>query len=206
MIIEGMHTALTRVAAVTLFAVLLAAPAPVGAWGFEAHWFIADSAIALLPADAAVLRGQSRAAFVAARRSTRTPGGTPAIRARSRTNHHLDFDCRRLRQGSLSRVAARLQCRGGQVRPARASRPTARCRGGPRRSTATCAGRSTATSAQGPSAGSHIVHNRGVAGALRRRRPSATARGRNYDGQAGGQRGIHTRFEAYLFERYQPAD
>jgi hypothetical protein len=25
----------------------------------------------------------------------------------------------------------------------------------------------------------------------------------NYDGQAGNQRGIHTRFEAYLFERYR---
>jgi hypothetical protein len=25
----------------------------------------------------------------------------------------------------------------------------------------------------------------------------------NYDGQAGGQRGIHTRFEAYLFERFR---
>ena len=59
-----MHIALTRVAALALFFALVAAPTPAYAWGYEAHWFIMDRAIALLPAPLRPLFEKHRALVV----------------------------------------------------------------------------------------------------------------------------------------------
>ena len=59
-----MHIALTRVAVATLFSAVLAAPAPAYAWGYDAHWFIMDRAIALLPAPMRPLFEKHRALVV----------------------------------------------------------------------------------------------------------------------------------------------
>lgn len=78
-----------RVTAV-LFLVLLAAPVPARAWGFDAHRFIADRAIDLLPAALKPLF-EKRRAFIAERAIDpdlwRTAGWE-----QEPSNHFLDFD------------------------------------------------------------------------------------------------------------------
>ena len=86
-----------------------------------------------------------------ARRSIPTPGGTRASRRgvpESLPRPRLGG----LRQGPVRRAAARLHGRGGQVRARRASTRTARCRGAPRRCSATCAARSRPTAGAARSA------------------------------------------------------
>ncbi len=59
-----MHSAVTRVAATTALLALLVVPTPAYAWGYEAHWFIMERAIALLPAPMRPLFEKHRALVV----------------------------------------------------------------------------------------------------------------------------------------------
>ena len=84
------------------------------AWGFEAHKFIADRMIALLPAELKPLF-EKRRAFIVERaidpdlwRNVGWEEEPP--------NHFLDFDLRGLRPVSVHGAAARLRRRGAEVR------------------------------------------------------------------------------------------
>jgi hypothetical protein len=59
-----MPTALTRTVAALVVATALAIPPPAYAWGYDAHWFIMDRAIALLPAQLRPLFEKHRALVV----------------------------------------------------------------------------------------------------------------------------------------------
>src|SRR5690606_29467378 len=68
----------------------VAAPVPAFAWGFEAHKFIADQAIALLPPEIRPLFERHRAAFVA--RSIDPDTWRAAGFEAESPNHFLDLD------------------------------------------------------------------------------------------------------------------
>ena len=85
-----MHTASARAAAMALFVALLAAPAPADAWGYDAHFFIMDRAIALLPAPMRPLFEKHRALVV--QRAIDPDTWRNAGFEEEYPNHFLDLD------------------------------------------------------------------------------------------------------------------
>ena len=123
--------------AAVLLAAFVALPSPAGAWGFEAHKFIADRMIALLPAELKPLF-EKRRAFIVERaidpdlwRNVGWEEEPP--------NHFLDFD-----HEAFGPYPVRRRCRATTTRRCRSSARTfiARaghcCRGARRSSTAAC--------------------------------------------------------------------
>jgi hypothetical protein len=85
-----MPTALTRMVAALVFCVALAVPEPAYAWGYEAHWFIMDRAIALLPAQLRPLFEKHRALVV--QRAVDPDTWRTAGFDEEYPNHFLDLD------------------------------------------------------------------------------------------------------------------
>ena len=79
-----------RVVVACLAALLVLAPARVDAWGFEAHWFIMDRAIALLPAPMRPLFEKHRAMVV--QRAVDPDTWRTADFEEEYPNHFLDLD------------------------------------------------------------------------------------------------------------------
>ena len=86
-----MTTAKAFASAAVFGALLMAVPAPTAAWGFDAHQFIADKAIALLPPELRPFFEANRAAFV--ERSVDPDSWQNAgYRAFEAPHHQLDLD------------------------------------------------------------------------------------------------------------------
>lgn len=85
-----MRTAVVRAVTVAALGVFLAAPTPAYAWGFEAHWFIMDRAIALLPAAIQPFFEKNRAAVV--QRAIDPDTWRSAGFEEESPNHFLDLD------------------------------------------------------------------------------------------------------------------
>ncbi len=121
-------------------------PTP-SAWGFEAHKFITEQMIALLPAELRPLFERKKAYLIERCvdpdlwRDRRMGDRGPASLRRSGL----------LRRLSVHRAAARVRSRGPEVRPRRRFTSRDCCRGGPRNSTAACSARSKASSVPSPS-------------------------------------------------------
>ena len=121
--------------AAALLALVIAIPSSVSAWGFEAHKFIADRMIALLPAELRPLFEKRRAFIV--ERAIDPDLWRNAGWEQEPPNHFLDIDSRR-----SARIHS-IGCRG-TIRPrsrnlAKTSlRRRACCRGGRRNSTDGC--------------------------------------------------------------------
>jgi hypothetical protein len=79
-----------RVASFVMLVLLLALPAPAHAWGFEAHHFIMDKAIALLPAELRPLFEKNRAMVV--ERAIDPDTWREAGFTEEPPNHFLDID------------------------------------------------------------------------------------------------------------------
>ena len=121
--------------AAVLLAAFVALPSPARAWGFEAHKFIADRMIALLPAELKPLF-EKRRDFIVERaidpdlwRNVGWEEEPP--------NHFLDLDFG-FGPYPFDGAAARLRRGGAEVRQGRDHTSRARCRGGRRNSTAGC--------------------------------------------------------------------
>lgn len=187
--------------AVLAAALVTAVPEPTAAWGWEAHQFIAGKAIALLPAELRPFFEANRAAFV--ERSI-DPDTWQSVGYDSLESHHhqLDFDwdgygpypflgLPRDYTAAVAKFGVRRIESNGTL-PWRADEMYGNLR--------------RAFTGYGPqgSFGRHaIVHNAAwlahyVTDGFQPQHAVI-----NYDGQAGNQRGIHTRFEALLFERYR---
>lgn len=189
-----------RGAVVGLLVLLLGTPTPASAWGYEAHMFIAEKAIALLPPELRPFFEANRSAFVERTIDPDTwrdvgndDGEAP--------NHQLDFDwdgygkypflgLPRDYTAAVAKFGRRRIAANGTL-PWR----TDEMHGNLRRAFNAYAG-------QGRFGRFAIVQNAAwlthyVSDGFQ---PLHSVS--NYDGQAGGQRGVHVRFEAYLFERF----
>jgi len=85
-----MRTAVVRAVTVVTLGALLAAPTPAHAWGFEAHWFIMERAIALLPPAIRPFFEKHRAAVV--QRAIDPDTWRTAGFEEESPNHFLDLD------------------------------------------------------------------------------------------------------------------
>jgi hypothetical protein len=182
-----------------LLASVVALPVPAHAWGFEAHQFVMDRAIALLPPELRPFFERHRAAVV--ERAIDPDLWQNAGFDDERPNHFLDYDWEgygkypfaELPRDYTAAVAkfGRQRIRDNGTLPWRAEEVY----GDLRRAFELYAGR-------GPFGRFDIIHFSAwlahyVSDA---HQPFHTVV--NYDGQLTGQSGIHVRFEAYLFERY----
>ena len=179
----------------------VALPVPTAAWGWDAHQFIADKAIALLPAELRPFFEANRAAFV--ERSIDPDLWDDAGFGSQESHHHfLDIDWQgfgpypflglpRDYTAAVAKFGVRRVEDQGTL-PWR----TDEVFGNLRRAFNGYVG-------QGPFGRHAIVHQAAwlahYVGDAYQPLHSVV----NYDGQAGNQRGIHTRFEALLFERYR---
>jgi hypothetical protein len=194
-----MHIALTRVAAATAFLALLAAPAPAYAWGFEAHWFIMDRAIALLPAPLRPLFEKHRAMVV--QRVVDPDTWRNAGFEEEYPNHFLDLDWegfgkdpyKELPRDFTAAVAkfGRDRLRDTGTLPWR----TEEMYGELRRAFEGLGRRGAFGQYDVMFFSAWLSHY--VSDALQPFHAVA-----NYDGQLTKQWGIHTRYEAILFERF----
>jgi hypothetical protein len=196
-----MTPAKTFVTAAVLVALVMAVPVPTAAWGFEAHQFIADKAIALLPPELRPFFEANRAAFV--ERSIDPDTWQNAGYDSPESPHHqLDMDWEgygpypflglpRDFTAAVAKFGLR-RIEGNGTLPWRADEMY----GNLRRAFNGYVG-------QGPFGRNAIVHNAAWLTHYVSDGHQPLHAVMNYDGQAGNQRGIHTRFEAILFERYR---
>jgi hypothetical protein len=192
---------MVRRALVPLALIVVLVPAPAHAWGYEAHRFIMDRAIALLPAEIRPFFERERAAVVerAIDPDTWQNAGFDAVES---PHHFLDIDWdgygpypfRELPRDYAAAVAKFGKTRidqNGTV-PWR----TEEMYGNLRRAF-------EAYPRRGPFGRYDVLHYTAwlVHYVSDAHVPFHAVL--NYDGQLTGQYGIHARFEAYLFERYR---
>lgn len=182
-------------------AVLASVPVPTAAWGWETHQFIADKAIALLPTELRPFFEANRTAFV--ERSIDPDTWQNAGYDSLESHHHqLDFDWEgygpypflglpRDYTAAVAKFGVRRIESNGTL-PWR----TDEMYGNLRRAFNGYVG-------QGAFGRNAIVHNAAWLAHYVTDGYQPQHAVLNYDGQAGNQRGIHTRFEAILFERYR---
>ena len=190
-----------RMLVVSVVVLILALPVPARAWGFDAHKFIMDRAIALLPPELRPMFEANRAALVerAIDPDTWQNAGFDAIES---PNHFLDFDWdgygkypfRELPRDYTAAIAkfGRERIEKNGTLPWR----TEEMFGNLRRAF-------EAYSRRGAFGRYDILH---YAAWLTHYVSDAHVpfhAVENYDGQLTGQHGIHARFESYLFERYR---
>jgi len=178
---------------------LLLHPVPASAWGFAAHQFIMDRAIDLLPPELKPFFEQRRAEVVVRVKDPdlwRTAGWPEDA------NHFLDFgvkeygaypfaDLPREQTAALQKFGQATITRNGRL-PWR----LAEMFGNLRRAFEGF-GRNSGYAAD------DVVLFSGVVGHYIQDAHQPLHAADNYDGQLTGQRGIHSRFETELFERYQ---
>jgi hypothetical protein len=180
--------------------VVLAAPIGTQAWGFEAHKFIADRAIALLPAELRPLFEANRAAFV--ERSidpdTWQQAGFDAIES---PNHFLDLDWDGhgpYPYAGLPRDYAAAVAKFGRARIEQNGTVPWRVEemhGNLRRAFEAYGRRGAFARYDIVNYAAWLTHYVSDAHV-----PFHAVL--NYDGQLSGQTGIHARFESIMFERY----
>jgi len=180
---------------------VMVASVPTAAWGWEVHQFIADKAIALLPLDLRPFFEANRAAFVE-RSIDPDTWQNAGYRGPEAPHHQLDFDwdgygpypflgLPRDYTAAVAKFGLRRIEENGTL-PWR----TDEMYGNLRRAFNGYVGQGTF--------GRHaIVHNAAWLAHYVSDGYQPQHAVLNYDGQAGNQRGIHTRFEAILFERYR---
>ena len=189
------------IAAAVLVALVMAVPVPTAAWGFEAHQFIADKAIALLPPELRPFFEANRAAFVE-RAIDPDTWQNAGYRGAEAPHHQLDFDwdgygpypflgLPRDYTAAVAKFGLRRIEENGTL-PWR----TDEMYGNLRRAFNGYVG-------QGAFGRFAIVQNAAWLTHYVSDGHQPLHAVMNYDGQAGNQRGIHTRFEAILFERYR---
>jgi hypothetical protein len=187
--------------AAVLVALVMAVPEPTAAWGWDAHQFVADKAIALLPPELRRFFEANRAAFVE-RAIDPDTWQNAGYRSMESHHHQVDLDWEgygpypflglpRDYTAAVAKFGLRRIEDNGTL-PWR----TDEMYGNLRRAFTGYVG-------QGSFGRHAIVHNAAwlshyVADGFQPLHAVV-----NYDGQAGNQRGIHTRFEAILFERYR---
>lgn len=188
--------------ALALLAVLvLTVPAPAQAWGYEAHRFIMDRAIALLPAELRPLFERERAAAVE-RSIDPDTWQNAGYDAPESPHHFLDIDWDgygKYPYPDLPRDYAAAVAKFGKERidqngtvPWR----TEEMYGNLRRAFG-------AYGRRGPFGRNDIVHYAAWLGHYVSDAHVPFHAVINYDGQLTNQHGIHARFEAFLFERYR---
>ncbi len=187
--------------AAAVAALVMAVPVPTAAWGWEAHQFIADKAIALLPPELRPFFEANRAAFVERSIDPDTWNNVGYF-SHEAHHHQLDFDwggygpypflgLPRDYTAAVAKFGLRRIEDNGTL-PWRADEMY----GNLRRAFNGYVG-------QGAFGRFAIIHNAAWLAHYVSDGFQPLHAVMNYDGQAGGQRGIHTRFEAYLFERYR---
>jgi hypothetical protein len=194
-----MHTASTRAAAMAMLVALLAAPAPAYAWGYDAHFFIIDRAIALLPAPMRPLFEKHRALVV--QRAIDPDTWRNAGFEEENPNHFLDLDWegfgkdpyRELPRDFTAAVAkfGRDRIRETGTLPWR----TEEMFGSLRRAFENLGRRGAFGQYDVVMFSAWLAHYVSDA-----HQPFHAVY--NYDGQLTRQWGIHTRYEAILFERF----
>lgn len=190
-----------RVIAVLGLVAAMAVPAPAHAWGFEAHKFIMERAIALLPAEIRPLFEQYRSTLIERSIDPDTWQGA-GFDAQESPNHFLDLDWEgfgKYPYDGLPRDYAAAIAKFGKKRidetgtvPWRAEEMY----GDLRRAFESYARR-------GPFGRNDILFFSAWLTHYTSDAHVPFHAVTNYDGQLSGQHGIHSRFEAYLFERYR---
>lgn len=186
--------------AAAALAAIVALPSPVRAWGFEAHQFIADRAIALLPPEIRPMFEANRASFV--ERSI-DPDTWRTAGFEDETPHHfLDLDWEGYGKypfTGLPRDYTAAIAKFGRTRVLENGTvpwSTEEMYGNLRRAFEAYARR-------GAFGRTDIVH---FAAWMTHYVSDAHVPFHaviNYDGQLTGQGGVHARFESFLFERYE---
>lgn len=188
-------------ASAVLVGLVMATPVPTAAWGWDAHQFIADKAIALLPTELRPFFEANRAAFVE-RAIDPDTWNNAGFFDQEAHHHQLDFDWEgygpypflnlpRDYTAAVAKFGVRRIEDNGTL-PWRADEMF----GNLRRAFNGYVG-------QGAFGRHAIVHNAAWLAHYVSDGHQPLHAVVNYDGQAGNQRGIHTRFEANLFERYR---
>lgn len=194
-----MHIALTRVAALALFLALVAAPAPAYAWGYDAHWFIMDRAIALLPAPLRPLFEKHRALVV--QRVIDPDTWRNAGFEEENPNHFLDLDWEGFGKDpyrELPRDLTAALAKFGRARIQETGKlpwRTEEMFGDLRRAFENLGRRGAFGQYDVVMSSAWLAHY--VSDAHQPFHAVA-----NYDGQLSRQWGIHTRYEAIVFERF----
>ncbi len=187
--------------ALLLTGLVLVTPAPASAWGFEAHQFIAEKAIALLPPELRPFFEANREAFIE-RSIDPDTWQQVGYEDREAPHHQLDFDwdgygpypfagLPRDYTAAVAKFGVR-RIEGNGTLPWRADEMF----GNLRRAFSGYAGQGRFGRFAIVQQAAWLTHY--VSDGHQPQHAVV-----NYDGQAGNQRGIHTRFEAYLFERYR---
>jgi hypothetical protein len=196
-----MITAAVRTPCSLALALLLAAPAPAGAWGFEAHRFIMDRAIALLP-DALRPLFEAHRAMVVERAVDPDTWREAGFDAQESPTHFLDIDWEGYGKypfKDLPRDYAAAVAKFGRARiEENGTLPwrTEEMHGSLRRAFGAYGRRGAAGAFDILALSAWLAHYVGDAHV-----PLHAVV--NYDGQSTGQRGIHARFESALFERFR---
>ena len=175
-------------------------PSPAFAWGFTAHKYIMRRAIDLLPATI-------KPFFVAHRDEivlrVTDPDLWRNVGWEDDPNHFVDFGDAR-----AGAVPVYRRCQGSMAPRSRNSAPrrssaSARCRGAKPSSSATSGARSRDSPRAMPYTTSDTVLFAAVASHYIQDAHQPLHASNNYDGQLTGQRGLHSRFERDLVERYE---
>lgn len=185
----------------TVLAAVLAVPSPIHAWGFDAHRFVMDRAIALLPADLRPMFEANRAALVerAIDPDTWQNAGFDAIES---PHHFLDLDWDgygRYPFAGLPRDYTEAIAKFGRARIEQNGTVPWRVEemyGNLRRAFESYGRR-------GAFGRYDIVHYSAWLSHYVSDAHVPFHAVVNYDGQFSGQNGIHSRFESMMFERYQ---
>jgi hypothetical protein len=194
-----MRIALTR-AAVALSVAVLAVPAPAYAWGYEAHWFIMERAIGLLPAPLRPLFEKHRALLV--QRVIDPDTWRNAGFEEEESNHFLDLDWEGYGKDPYRELprdlAAAIAKFGRQRIVQNGTLPwrTEEYFGNLRRAFESLSRRGEFGQYDVMFFSAWLAHYVSDA-----HQPFHAVF--NYDGQLTQQWGIHTRYEALLFERYR---
>jgi hypothetical protein len=180
---------------------VLGLPAPAQAWGFEAHKFIADRAIALLPPELRPLFEAARAAFVE-RSIDPDTWQNAGFDAQESPNHFLDIDWDGYGKypfEGLPRDYAAAVAKFGKARIEENGTLPWRVEemyGNLRRAF-------EAYGRRGAFGRNDIVHFSAWMAHYVSDAHVPFHAVLNYDGQLTGQNGIHSRFESIMFERFQ---
>jgi hypothetical protein len=188
-----------RAAGVALFVALLAAPAPAYAWGYDAHWFIMDRAIGLLPGPLRPLFEKHRALVV--QRVIDPDTWRNAGFDEEYPNHFLDLDWEGFGKDpyrELPRDLTAALAKFGRARIEETGKlpwRTEEMFGDLRRAFESLGRRGAFGQYDVVMYSAWLAHY--VSDAHQPFHAVA-----NYDGQMSRQWGIHTRYEAILFERF----
>ena len=185
----------------SLALLIVLVPVPAQAWGYEAHRFIMDRAIALLPADLRPMFERDRAAVVerAIDPDTWQNAGFDGVES---PHHFLDIDWEGYGKypftGLPRDYAAAVEKYGKERIDQNGTLPwrTEEMYGNLRRAFESYARR-------GAFGRFDILHYAAWLGHYVSDAHVPFHAVINYDGQLTGQHGIHTRFESFLFERYR---